>query len=64
MDGTTVGILDKLPEFQRDSHLILPVPRVPDIQYIMRTVKYRAFIEAVLYGARRANENGVFFARP
>ena len=60
MDGTAVGILDKLPQFQRDINLILPVPRVPDRQYIMRTAKYRAFIESVLLSARHANDDGVF----
>ena len=53
MDGTALGILGKLPPFERNSSIVPAVSRIPRHKYIMRTPKNRAFVDGIFLSARK-----------
>lgn len=63
MDGTALGILGALPNFSRHEKRVCPVPKIADRQYLMRSPKLRAFVEAVLKSAKSAGNTTVFYVK-
>jgi len=55
MDGTALGILGTLPNFNRAINVVEAVQRVPKRQYIMPTPIYRGFVDSILSSAMRAH---------
>ena len=53
MDGTALGILGKLPVFERVSSTAPPVPHISKQQFIMKKPKNRAFVDGILISARQ-----------
>ncbi len=60
MDGTTLGILGTLPEFERSSLTVPAVQRIPRLQYIMKVPRARGFIDDLLLSARSGIEEVEF----
>lgn len=60
MDGSAVGILGKLPNFQRVTHQINAVSRIADREYIMRTSTSRRFIDSIMVCAKNYDVCGLF----
>ena len=60
MDGSAVGILGKLPKFQRIDFQMNVIPRIADRQYIMGVSKSRRFIDAIMISEKNADCAGYF----
>ncbi len=60
IDGTALGILETLPQFERNTEVVTAVPLVPDKQHLMPELKLRSFIDSVLVTSKLADENGNF----
>ena len=53
MGGTAMGILRALPQFERVSLTISPIPHISKKQYLMRAPRNRAFVDGILISARQ-----------
>lgn len=53
MDGTALGILGKLPVFERVSSIVAPVARISKRQFTKMKPKNRAFVDWILISARK-----------
>ena len=60
LDGAALGVLGKLPVFDRVSTVRPAVNRIPKQQYIMKNPTYMAFVDGILISARRNIEDGEF----
>ena len=60
MDGTALGILGTIPQFQKHKKVVLAVSRISDRHYIMRNPKLRAFLDSVFRSARNAGTHNRF----
>ncbi len=60
MDASAIGILGKLPEFERVNYEMNVVSRISDRQYIMRVVKSRSFIDSIEVPAKTSDCRGCF----
>ena len=58
MEGSAIGILGNLLNFERNASQVRAVHFVPDRQYIMRTSKSRQFVYLIMISERQANERG------
>ena len=47
MDGIATGILGTLPNFKQPQTIEEGVKRLSDLQYIMRSAKFRLFVDCV-----------------
>ncbi len=63
MEGTAMGILGRLPEFERRTCEIEPVKNVTKRQYIMRNAKHRQFVDVILASALKI-QNRMMFQAP
>ena len=52
MDGTALGVLGNMPEFERLSLTVPAVQRIPRLQYIMKVPRDRAFVVDLLLSSR------------
>ena len=64
MDGTALGILGTLPEFERLTSVVPPIQRISTLQYIMRSPKHRQFVDCVLLSARKDLSGSSFKLKP
>jgi len=60
MDGTAMGILGTLPQFERVSETIDPVYGIEKLQYIMPTPIYRAFVDSIFIAAKKSDGDLLF----
>ena len=60
MNGTALGILGTVPQFERHTKVLSAVPGISDRQYKMRNPKLRAFLDAVFRSARNAGTRNRF----
>lgn len=63
MDGTALGILGDLPKFHRVKALVPYVPRIPDRQFMMRTLISRALVDSIMQAAKKCEADGSFDVR-
>lgn len=64
MDGTALGILGALPQFERITSVVPPIQRVSTRQDIMRTPKHRQFVDCVLLSGRKELSGPFFELKP
>lgn len=64
LDGTALGILEALLNFERITSIVPPVARVSTLQYIMKTTKHRQFADCVILTARKSLSSGWFQLKP
>lgn len=60
MDVISIGILGTFLKYHGPKELFPTVPGVHYKEYIMKTPKYRAFVDSVLMAAKKAQDQTVF----
>ncbi len=63
MNGTAMGILGKLPKFERRSREMNPVKPVAKRQYFMCNAKFRHFVDAILVASSTSRNRSEFPVR-
>ena len=61
MDGSAVGILGKLPPFERQVRIMKPTARISDRQYLIRVPKHRKFVDVLPTSAKNVDRSGSFY---